>query len=217
MKFTLEYSKEEYTSLIEMVNKMTDTVAKALDHRHEERMARLQTQRLKTVGSMFGDLDDDIDEDVEEAILNIVKGGKEEEGPFGDPKSAEPSSFGDDSNQEMSEYALRGQIAFNNLVKLWMIGFNIEGADQPPRAEKCKELVMSFEGRAIIHYLEHLRLKYPEGGLTYAVRDSNLVPDEEVRLLAENMTAVSSACRFTQLAHYLEHPDPSQLEDFFNV
>jgi hypothetical protein len=65
--------------------------------------------------------------------------------------------------------------------------------------------------------MEYIKGQYREGGLTYAIRDSGLVPNDTVRLLAENMTAVSSACRFTQLASYLEHPDPSQLEDFFNV
>ena len=53
MKFTVEYEKEEYTSLVDMVNKMTDVVGKAIQYAHLERIERIKNQRLKTVGSMF--------------------------------------------------------------------------------------------------------------------------------------------------------------------
>lgn len=217
MKFTVEYEKEEYTSLVDMVNKMTDVVGKAIQYVHLERMERIKNQRLKTVGSMFDSMDDDIDEELEDSILNVIKGGKEDSGPFGSTEEPSTPTVEEPTSEEMNTFAQRGKVVFEELVELWIQGFDIADAEQPPRGERCRELTQSFDGRAVIHYMEHVKSKYISGGLTYAIRDSGLVPQNQVRLMAENMTAVSSACRFTQLASYLEHPDPSQLEDFFNV
>lgn len=216
MKVTIDYEKEEYVELIGMVNGLTKVFETFVNNQHKENMARIQTERLRTVGSMFDSMSDEFDdeEDSETIQFGVVPGGKPsivESGPF--------VSKGEKLEKplEMSSYAQQGQTVFNDLVALWLQGFDIEGAEQPPRAERCRELTQSFEGRAIIHYLEYLKLKYRNGGLTYAIRDSGLVSPEQTRLMAENMTAVSSACRFTQFASYLEHPDPSKMEDFFNV
>ena len=208
MKFTLDYEKEEYVELVGMANRLIGVFETFVNNMHKENMARLRTGHARTVTSILDEFDDEYSEEDSEAIpFNVVNGGKE-------PKSANVDS---DHPLVMSEYAQRGQVLFNDLVALWLQGFDIEGAEQPPRAERCMELTQSYDGRAIIHYLEYIKAKYPEGGLTYAVRDSGLVSPEQTRLMAENMTAVSSACRYSQFASYLEHPDPSKLEDFFNV
>lgn len=216
MKVTIDYEKEEYVELIGMVNKLTQVFETFVNNQHKEKMARIQTERLRTVGSMFDSMSDEFDdeEDSETIQFGVVPGGKQTPADLG-PFASKGEKL--EKALEMSSYAQKGQTYFNDLVELWLIGFNIEGAEQPPRAERCFELTQNYEGRAIIHYLEYLKSKYPNGGLTYAIRDSGLVSPEQTRLMAENMTAVSSACRYTQFASYLEHPDPSKMEDFFNV
>jgi len=211
MKINIEYEQEEYTSLVTMVSGIVDVFKIAVENTHKERMARIQNSRLKTVGSIFESMDEDLEDDDENSSpihFDVVNGGKEESGPFSKAHKEKLS---------MSAYAVRGQKAFEKLVAFWAQGFNDPEAEQPERAERCVTLNQSFEGRSIIHYLEYIRSKYPSGGLTYAVRDTGLVANEHIRIFAENMTNVSSACRFTQFASYLEHPDPSQLEDFYNV
>jgi hypothetical protein len=217
MKFTLDYEKEEYVELVSVANRLVGVFETLVNNMHKEKMARIKTSHLRTVSSMFESMDEDFSEEDSETIpFNVVSGGKESKDSCKGSESNEPTP---DPEQPlvMSQYAKQGCLLFNSLVQMWLQGFDVEGAEQPPRAERCVQLTQSYEGRAIIHYLEYIRGKYPEGGLTYAIRDTGLVSPEQTRLLAENMTAVSSACRYTQFASYLEHPDPSQLEDFFNV
>lgn len=223
MKINIEYTEEEYKALVGLGERMFDSVDNAVNRSTKLSMARIKNSFKQAIMSAISDDDDFEDTDSEEDSsdsfnpdFSLIEGGKPTEivkGPF-----ASKSKDTDESSAlEMSAYAERGKEAFYDLIELWLINFCVEGAEQPPRAEKCEELTQSYDGRAIIHYMAFLRKKYPNGGLTYAVRDTGLVENEQIRLVAENLTAVASACRFTQLASYLEHPNPTSQEDFFNV
>ena len=216
MKINIEYTEQEYMALVGLGTRIMDSVDNAVNKNTKISLARIKRNLQEAIANAlqsedYASYDLDDEEDEEGKILTpdfgVISGGK--------PTPPEVGPFA--STEMMSDYALKGQAAFQELISLWMINFCVEGAEQPPRAEKCEQLTQSYEGRAMIHYMEYLRKKYKNGGLTYAIRDTKLVSNDQVRLVAENLTAVASACRFTQLASYLEHPNPSLQEDFFNV
>ena len=111
--------------------------------------------------------------------------------------------------ESKQEWIDQGEKAFNDLIELWMINFNQPG-EQPPRVEKLEQLAQSFDGRAMIHYLSFI------GGLSKAVWRTGLVAREQVRLVASNLSQVSST-GFYHISDYLEYPDPTSTKEFFNV
>ena len=205
----LEYTEDEFKSIMDLYTRALDLIEFKLK---TDRIIALEQEKTRRSNQILESVmaEEDSSEDSEDHPFEVLDGGKEELGPF-----AEIPFEKKNESKEMSEYARRGKQVFHEFVEMWMVNFCIEGAEQPPRAERSSELTQNYEGRAIIHYMEYLKGKYPDGGLTYAIRDTGLVPNDQIRLVAENMTAVVSACRFTQLASYLEHPDPSKLEDFY--
>jgi len=212
----LEYTEDEFKSIMALYGRVLDIVEKKFEIDHKLNVEREKTRRKTRIQEIIegmADAEEDSSFDSSDHPFEVLDGGKEVLGPFANiPKEELPPK-----KPEMSIYAKQGKEVFYEFVKMWMVNFCVEGAEQPPRAERSAELTQSFEGRAIIHYMEYLKEKYVHGGLTYAIRDTGLVSNDQIRLVAENMTAVVSACRFTQLASYLEHPDPSKLEDFYNV
>ena len=195
----IEYTEKEFIALIGLGTRMFDCVDNFVD-----KQSLLALKRMRRT--------------IKNAILDFDENSEEESESESDPLNFTVFDGGKNPSQPlvMNEYASKGKDLFYGLIELWMINFCVEGSEQPPRAERCEELTQSYDGRAIIHYMEYLRQKYPNGGLTYAIRDTGLVSNDQVRLVAENLTAVASACRYTQLASYLEHPNPSSQEDFFN-
>jgi hypothetical protein len=194
----LEYTPDEFKSIMSIYDRVLDLVELKikLDHKN-----RVKHRRVIADDVEWG-LDDDLSEEessTAESPLQVHSGGKKVK---------------QEDDIDTRKYIKQGEASFNQLVEYWMINFDAEG-DQPDRADAIRKLRDSYDGRAILHYLNDLNGQ--RLGLTTAVFKSGWAPNHQVRLLAENMAQVSSALHFYQIAHFLEYPDPTQMEDFFNV
>jgi hypothetical protein len=197
----LEYTEEEFKSIMSIYNRALDLVELKIKLDHKSRVKQRRVHSPVLEDDVEWDLDDDLSEEesfTDESPLQVHPGGKN--------KSEDDIDSG--------QYIEQGRVAFGKLVEYWMINFNTEG-EQPDRADAVRKLRDSYDGRAILHYLNDL---FGEGkGLTTAVYNTACVPNHQVRLVAENMAQVTSALHFNHVAHFLEYPDPTQMEDFFNV
>lgn len=196
-----ELSEKEFLAYMKIFERIVDVFEKDLDQRHQRSLVKSYKDKKKSyVEEMSLEEDSEFDssedipmnfEDFKKSVL--IEGGKKKE-----------------EAQDTSVYVERGKEVFGDLVKFWLINFDQEG-EQPDRAEYVDQLSRNYDGRAIIHYMESVK------GLTRAIWKTGLVEKDDVRKLAGNMTQVTSASNFYQLSTYLEHPDPTLQEDFFNV
>lgn len=148
-------------------------------------------------------------EDIGRGPFEAIRAPKEEPLPAADAPvaQAQPVPMG-------GKMLAKGRDVFNDLVKLWLVGYKEEGAAQPDRAEAMRSIANGRNSYKVLAYAKAV------GGLTHAVNAaleewSGGTEAERQALvldLAGNITQVSSIL-FPDLSDFYEYKNIFQHEE----
>lgn len=217
MKYIIETTPEEQSALYGMMENIVTRLCKTavkMEKLRSKRHHHTVSQAVASAKDVV--LPDDEDDNDDEMVSKVIRFDRHER-----PTGADVGR-GDDrglSPREevplpvettVDEKKLRsGKSAFDKLVRLWVKGFGVEGAEQPDRAEAMRNLANSQKSFAVLAYVKDA------GGVTWAVNASDvaairaLPEDEQQRLvtdLAGNITQVASIL-FPDLSDLYEYKD----------
>lgn len=219
MKYIIETTPEEQSALYGMMENIVTRLCKTAVKMEKLRSKRRERTLQQTVAEVKEAIlpHDEDEDDNDDAISKVIRFAVHER-----PTGADVGR-GDDRGLSPREEAplpaatvvdekkLRsGKTAFDKLVRLWVKGFGVEGAEQPDRAEAMRSLANSQKSFLVLAYVKDA------GGVTWAVNASDVA---EIRALpeAEQQRLVTDlAGNITQVASIL-FPDLSDLYEYKDI
>lgn len=219
MKYIIETTPEEQSALYGMVENIVTRLCKTA-----VKMEKLRSKRhVHTVHDAVAEAkatvfpEDDEEEDNDEVLSKVIHFDRHER-----PTGADVGR-GDDrglspreevplpAQTTVDEKKLRsGKNAFDKLVRLWVKGFGIEGAEQPDRAEAMRSLANSQKSFAVLAYVKDA------GGVTWAVNAAEVVAIRALPEREQQRLVTDLAGNITQVASIL-FPDLSDLYEYKDI
>jgi len=218
MKYIIETTPEEQSALYGMmeniVTRLCKTAVKMEKLRSKRHVHTVHDAVAKATATVFPE--DGDEEDNDEVVSKVIRFDRHER-----PTGAEVGRGDDRGLSPREEVPLpaeavvdakklnTGKTAFDKLVRLWVKGFGVEGAEQPDRAEAMRNLANSPKSFAVLTYVKDA------GGVTWAVNAAEVaairaLPESEhqrlVTDLAGNITQVASIL-FPDLSDLYEYKD----------
>ena len=218
MKYIIETTPEEQSALYGMmeniVTRLCKTAVKMEKLRSKRHVHTVRDAVAKATATVFPE--DGDEEDNDEVVSKVIRFDRHER-----PTGAEVGRGDDRGLSPREEVPLpaeavvdakklnTGKTAFDKLVRLWVKGFGVEGAEQPDRAEAMRNLANSPKSFAVLTYVKDA------GGVTWAVNAAEVaairaLPESEhqrlVTDLAGNITQVASIL-FPDLSDLYEYKD----------
>ena len=227
----IHYEKEEVLGFFELLKRGLSLVERKIELDHEYRMKHKDTLLKSFASRMEEDFEYESEEESEEKSEDLTsywtaasaeldrrrnrEFGKKiaerirRQGIKNSPKAKdEPIPVTKPAYEVDPAYIEQGKNAFTQFTKKWAENLGDSSKPQPNRRELLESLASTYDGRAVIFYLRDYQNKGK--GMTYAIAKDVGLDLKTSRLIAMNITQVSSAITHCHnYSTFLQYPDPT--------